>query len=162
MTGAKVRHDVSNRLLTGAFAGLVATVPMTAAMTAMHRRLPAPQRYPLPPRRVTMRAAGKAGVREHLDEPARKAATMVSHFGYGTAVGSLFGAIAPRDPVRGVALGAGFGLLVWTVSYLGLLPALDLHPPATKEPAGRNGLMIGAHLVWGATLGALVGTLRRD
>jgi putative membrane protein len=150
-----MRDDVSSRLLTGAVAGFAATVPMTVAMEAMHRRLPPPQRYPLPPRRIAMRAAGKAGVREHLDEPERKAVTMVSHFGYGTAVGSLFGAIAPKDPVRAAAAGAGFGLLVWAVSYLGLMPAFGLHPPATKEPARRNGLMIGAHLVWGATLGAI-------
>jgi uncharacterized membrane protein YagU involved in acid resistance len=150
-----MQQDVAHRLLAGGMAGLVATVPMTVAMEAMHRRLPAPQRYPLPPRRIAMRAAGKAGVREHLGEPGRRAVTMASHFGYGAAVGSLFGAFAPRDPVRGAAAGAGFGLLVWTVSYLGVMPALDLHPPATKEPPGRNGLMIAAHLVWGAALGAL-------
>lgn len=148
-------HDTSKRFLTGAAAGLVATVPMTVAMTAMHRGLPASQRYVLPPRRITMRAARKAGVKHHLDESERRAATMVSHFGYGGGAGALFGMVSPRDPLRAVAAGMGFGVLVWAVSYLGLMPALGLHPPATKEPAGRNGLMIGAHLVWGATLGAI-------
>ena len=58
------------------------------------------------------------------------------------------------------AAGAGFGLLVWTVSYLGLMPALDLHPPATRDTARRNLLMIVAHLVWGATAGVVVDALR--
>ena len=141
--------------MVGAAAGLAATLPMTAAMQLMHRRLPVHERYPLPPRRITMRAADKAGVRPHVDEPQRLGLTMAAHFGYGTAVGALFGLFAPRRPAEAAAAGAGFGLLVWTVSYLGLMPALDLHRPATREPAGRNALMIAAHLVWGATAGLL-------
>jgi hypothetical protein len=145
----------TNQLATGAAAGLLATVPMTAAMVAMHRRLPAWQRYALPPRRITMRAAGKVGLRSRMDEPHRTAATLAAHFGYGAAVGALLGAFAPRGPARAAAAGAGFGLLVWAASYLGLMPALDLHPPATRDTARRNALMVLAHLLWGASAGAV-------
>jgi hypothetical protein len=41
-----------------------------------------------------------------------------------------------------------------------LLPSIDLHRPATREPAERNGLMIAAHVVWGAAIGALAPLLR--
>lgn len=150
-----------NRVVGGAVAGLAATVPMSLAMELMHRRLPAPQRHPLPPRHITMRFAKKLGVRHRLDEPQRQALTALAHFGYGTAVGSLFGTFAPRRRAEAVAAGAAFGLLVWAASYLGLMPALDLHRPATREPAGRNALMIAAHLVWGATAGAVASSLRR-
>ena len=152
----------AQRVASGAAAGLVATVPMTAAMVAMHRMLPAREQYPLPPRRITMRAAGKAGVRSHMGESHRTAATLVAHFGYGTAVGSLLGAFAPRGIAKAAAVGAGFGLLVWTVSYLGLMPALDLHPPAMRDTARRNLLMITAHLIWGATAGVIVDALPTD
>ena len=155
-----MQPHTSERLLKGAAAGLVATVPMTAAMVAMHRGLPRREQYPLPPRRITMRAAGKAGVDRHLDESDRTAATLVAHFSYGAAVGSLLGTLAPRGTAKAAAAGAGFGLLVWAVSYLGLMPATGLHPPATRDTARRNGLMIAAHLVWGATAGALVDALR--
>lgn len=155
-------HETTQRVLTGAAAGLVATVPMTVAMVAMHRQLPPPQRYPLPPRRITMRAAGKVGVRSRMNETHRTAATLAAHFGYGTAIGTLLGALAPRGPGKSAAAGAGFGLLVWAVSYLGLMPALDLHPPATRDTARRNLLMIAAHLVWGATAGVVSDALRRD
>ena len=136
------RGESGRRLVAGAAAGLAATVPMTAAMQLMHRQLPPLERYALPPRRITMRAADKAGVKPHLDEPERLVLTMAAHFGYGTAVGALFGLIAPRRPAEAALAGAGFGLLVWTASYLGLMPALGLHRPVTKEPPGRNGLMI--------------------
>ncbi len=56
------------RLLSGTIAGFGATLPMTMAMVAMHRRLPEHQKYPLPPRRITMNAAKKAGAKKHLDE----------------------------------------------------------------------------------------------
>lgn len=148
------------RVLKGAAAGLAATVPMTAAMVAMHRGLPAHERHSLPPRRITMRAAGKVGLREHLDGPQRTAATLAAHFGYGTAVGAMLGTVAPRGTAKAAAAGAGFGLLVWTVSYLGLMPALGLHKPATRDTARRNALMIAAHLVWGATAGVLLDALR--
>ena len=49
-------------VLVGAAAGCAATVPMTWAMGELHHRLPAHERYPLPPRTVTMRAAGAASV----------------------------------------------------------------------------------------------------
>jgi putative membrane protein len=150
------------RLATGAAAGLMATVPMTAAMVAMHRQLPAWQRYALPPRRITMRAASKLGLRHKMDQEHRTAATLAAHFGYGTAVGALLGAFAPRGTTKAAVTGAGFGLLVWTASYLGLMPALDLHPPATRDTTQRNALMILAHLVWGATAGAVNDALRSD
>lgn len=149
-------------MLSGAAAGWVATVPMTAAMVAMHRRLPAHEKHPLPPRRITMRLAGKASARRHMDEGQRTAATLAGHFGYGTAVGALLGAFAPRGAAKAAAAGAGFGLLVWAASYLGLMPALDLHPPATRDSPRRNLLMIAAHLLWGATAGVVVDLLRED
>jgi uncharacterized membrane protein YagU involved in acid resistance len=134
---------------------------MTAAMVAMHRGLPAHERYPLPPRRITMRAAKKAGVKHLLDEEQKTGATLAAHFGYGTATGAFFGLLAPKRAAEAIPAGIGFGLLVWSASYLGLLPALDLHPPATRDTFRRNLLMIAAHVVWGATLGAVAAPLRR-
>ena len=150
------------RFLSGILAGFGATAPMTVAMVAMHRNLPAPQRYPLPPRRITIRAAKKTGAKKNLDEPQRTALTLLAHFGYGAAVGGLFGLIAPRDVSRSIPAGIAYGLLVWAGSYLGLLPALGLHRPATREPEHRNALMIAAHVVWGAAAGALAPVFRRS
>ena len=44
-------------LVTGAVAGLGATIPMTLAMEVMHRSLPQHERYPLPPREITRRVS---------------------------------------------------------------------------------------------------------
>lgn len=153
----------AGRVLTGAVAGFVATAPMTLAMKAAQRMLPPQERHPLPPRRVTMRALRKTGVRPHvdLDEGERRGLTLAAHYGYGAAAGSVFGLLAPRNLRDAVAAGVGYGLLVWAGSYFGLLPALGLHPPATKESSPRNGMMIAAHVVWGATLGGIAHAVRR-
>ena len=152
-----------NPAASGAAAGLAATVPMTAVMKLAQAMLPADERYPLPPRRVTMRALRKVGVRPHvhLDETGRRGLTLAAHYGYGTAAGAVFGFLAPRNVPDAVAAGVGYGLLVWAGSYLGLLPALGLHPPATRDTPRRNAMMITAHVVWGATLGAGAHLLRR-
>ena len=150
------------RVLAGAAAGLAATAPMTLAMKAAQGLLPARERRPLPPRRITMRFLRKGGARPHLhlDESQRRGLTLAAHYGYGTAAGAAFGLVAPGRLEEAVSAGIGYGLLVWAASYLGLLPALDLHPAATRESPGRNAMMIGAHVVWGAALGLLASALR--
>jgi hypothetical protein len=149
-----------NGILLGALAGLAATGPMTLAMKLMHEQLPRGERYPLPPRQVTEGLAEKAGVNEHFDEEEREAATWVSHFAYGTACGALYGAVSGgRAGGHPLLAGVGFGLAVWAGSYLGWLPAAGIISPATEHPPRRNALMIAAHVVWGAGLGAVVAGL---
>lgn len=151
----------------GALAGLVATVPMTLAMTLGRRFLlpPDEQDAALPPREITLRAAEKAGVdtQRDLNENERRAATLVAHYGFGTVAGALYGAAAPCSARRHpAAAGAGWGLMVWAGSYLGWLPAANLLPPATEQSGRRTLLMIGAHLLWGAVLGIGADRLTRS
>lgn len=147
--------------LSGAVAGLVATGPMTAVMLVLHRLLPKLQQYPLEPDRITRRLANRLGLHRLAgDREARLAVTTAAHFGYGAAAGALFPALAGWLPLPAVLAGAAYGLAVWAGSYLGLVPALGLLSPATRHPKQRNALMIAAHLVWGATVGLLVGARR--
>ena len=148
-----------NRELAGTLAGFVATAPMTAAMAGLHRALPPQQKDPLPPRQIVENAAATVGVDLGPDEATHENVTLAAHFAYGASVGALYGPIAgitglPR-PVEGML----YGLAVWGGSYLGMLPGVGLYRSATNEAPARNGLMIAAHLVWGASLGLLVGTL---
>ena len=85
----------------------------------------------------------------------------VAHFGFGTAAGAAYGAVAPGVPLDPVLKGMAYGLAVWAGSYLGGLPALGVMRPATREPAGKNAVMIAAHLAWGAALGVVADRLSR-
>ena len=150
-----------NKVLLGALAGFVATGPMTLAMKLMHRQLPAPERYPLPPREITMELAEEAGIKEQMDETKRWSATVAGHFAYGAATGALYVPLAARLPGHPALKGIGWGLAVWTGSYLGWLPALGILSPATEHPPRRNALMIVAHVVWGATTGLVADSAER-
>ena len=149
-----------NSIARGFLSGFAATAPMTAVMLVMHRMLPWSERYALPPRKVTMNVADAAQVKHKMSAPQRDVATAAAHFGYGAGMGALYAAMEQKVPAPGVAKGIGWGLIVWSGSYLGFLPALGLHHAATREPRGRNLLMILAHVVWGATLGAMVAQTR--
>ena len=83
------RPSLETRLLLGALAGLVGTAAMTAAMRALHRRLPAEQRYPLPPREIVQKVLPEPAERR-IAEDHRRSLTMVAHFGYGAATGALY------------------------------------------------------------------------
>jgi uncharacterized membrane protein YagU involved in acid resistance len=128
---------------------------MTAAMEMMHRRLPRRERYPLPPRQITMNLARKAKVHKHLHEEERLIATLAAHFGYGAVVGALYAPLAQKAKWHPALKGVLFGLTVWTVSYLGILPVIRVLPPATEQPQRRNELMIASHIVWGVMLALL-------
>jgi uncharacterized membrane protein YagU involved in acid resistance len=144
-----------NRLIRGALAGTGATVPMTAAMVAMHRRLPHHEQYPLPPREITEEVADDTGATIVLGDEEIGALALVNHFAFGAAMGGLYGPTVGRLPGPRVVKGCLFGLAVWASNYLVALPVAGLLAPATKHPPRRTALMIAAHLVYGAALGLL-------
>jgi uncharacterized membrane protein YagU involved in acid resistance len=144
---------ISN-LAIGALAGLAATVPMTKVMKIGYGLLPRREQYPLPPSEIVEKVSDDAGVRDDLDRSEHVALTYASHFGYGAATGALYAPIAANYDGPALIKGAAYGLAVWVVSYLGILPGLGILRPATEHPARRNALMITAHLVWGSALGA--------
>jgi uncharacterized membrane protein YagU involved in acid resistance len=148
-------HDA----LSGIAAGTLATLPMTAAMEAAFPCLPREDQQPLPPLQVTRNLARQLHVDE-LTAAELTTAGMAAHFAYGGAVGLGYPLMVPKR-ARGVATGVAYGLGVWAGSYLALLPALGLLTPATRHPASRTVLMIGAHVVWGAALGWMLRTRSR-
>jgi uncharacterized membrane protein YagU involved in acid resistance len=152
------RSHACHRLLIGALGGIAGTVAMTVAMRSLHRRLPAAQRYPLPPREIIESMGMSTQAHQRADETELQDVTLAAHFAYGAATGALYGLFRPSN---GVAAGAGYGVLVWAASYLGWIPGLAVLKSATRHPAGRNKLMLAAHLVWGAATALTMRELER-
>jgi uncharacterized membrane protein YagU involved in acid resistance len=138
-----------NRLLAGALGGTLATVPMTLVMVTLFRRLPPQQRYPLPPREITEVVVRRAAAIRTPGDDRLTTLTLAAHFGYGALTGAAYPLLGPR-PAHPVLFGAGYGLAIWAVSYLGWIPAFGILRPATAHPRHRRRLMLVAHLVWGA------------
>ena len=142
-------------LLAGALDGLIATVPMTAVMEMLHDRLPADERYPLPPAELAEQVSGQPAGRGALGQGEGRAQALALHFAVGAAAGALYGPLAERLRPAPVLGGVAYGMAVWTAGYLGILPSLGLLRPATEHPPRRTALMIAAHIVWGTALGLL-------
>ena len=81
---------IAAALIVGGLAGLAATVPMTMAMTRIHRRLPWQQRYALPPRIITDRISERAPVPASLLPSRGPERALAAHFLFGGATGSAY------------------------------------------------------------------------
>jgi uncharacterized membrane protein YagU involved in acid resistance len=127
---------------------------MTLAMFAMQRSLPRRQQRRLEPGRITDDMLRRVGLRENLRKNERDCAATIAHFGYGAAVGAAYPLVS-RLPLPSGTRGPAYGLLVCAASYAGWLPAIETLPPPQRRPAGRNVLLIAAHLVWGMATEAL-------
>jgi hypothetical protein len=149
----KREHSLFEKLMKGAVAGLLATVPMTVFMRAAWRTLPQREKYPLPPRLITRKLVSEVEPPQRVDPDRLSTLTYLLHFLFGAATGSLYGVIEDKVPLDQSVKGLLMGLAVWTGSYLGWIPLLGILPPATRHPWRRNLLMIIAHIVWGVSLG---------
>lgn len=137
----------------GATWGAIATVPMSAVMlVGQHLGWMREQ----PPEVLTEEALGRADLLEEKSVETVHAFAVASHFAFGAAGGALFGLlrrVAPMPPA--VPSGIAFALGIWGASYRGWIPAMNLLP-AEQHPGRRGTLvMIAAHAVYGATIGAL-------
>ena len=150
-----------NRVLVGAIAGFCGTAAMTVAARALYRALPHWERYALPPREITEAVAKETGLASYLGEEGMRNASLAAHFGYGAAVGALYEMLRPERPSPALT-GAAYGLAVWTVSYLGWIPAFGILRRGDKHPPRRNGLMLAAHVVWGGTTGFLAAQIQKS
>jgi hypothetical protein len=137
------------KLLAGAVGGALAGAPMAVAMRAMQQSAPSARWRALPPKQITLELARRVGLARKLDERGRNATTAAAHIGYGSAAGALYPYASRVLPGPTALKGALFGVGLWAGSYLGWLPATGVLRSATREPAGRNAMMIGAHVVWG-------------
>ena len=142
-------------LCTGGVSGTLATVPMTATMKLLHKYLVFYDQHNPPPKKITVRVARKLRISvPFFKKKKRKVMTTVSHYGYGAATGALYPLWSKEIPIHPLYKGMIHGLVVWSGSYLGLLPAMRLWSPK-RESNARRITMITSHLVWGASLGLL-------
>ena len=139
-------------LIRGALAGGAATVAMSVPMVAA-RRVGLIDRQP--PRHITgrvLRSIGTPVGGSQLD-----AAAVVAHEAFGALAGVGYTLLRERIPRRlpDGALGVGYGIAIWLVSYRGLLPRLRLVASGHGTGGRRDLVMLAAHVVYGWVLARL-------
>lgn len=156
-------NETLSNALAGAAAGMAATLPMTGAIALWQSRLPLSEQFAAPPpHQVAMDTAKTLGIHSRFDFNERVLLTIAAHFGYGAAAGALYGLATREDHASPALRGIGFGCAVWGGSYLGWLPAAGFRAAAHRMSLRRNLMMLGAHVVWGATLGILFSRRQRS
>ena len=88
-----------------------------------------------------------------LDESEKAIAADVVHYGFGAAMGLLYGLIAPVMPVVTVGAGAGFGAAVWLGAHAIIVPALGLARSPLRQPLTSEAREFVLHLAYGVTVG---------
>jgi hypothetical protein len=141
-----------SKVLVGATAGLLATIPMTAVIMGGRRAglLAVP-----PPEQITDATLEAAVDKPAPRGPLRTATWVSAHLAYGAACGALFAALRSRLPGMSPSAGLLFGGAVWGISYGPLMPALDLYPSVSEDRSTRTAVMIAAHAVFGTATAAL-------
>jgi hypothetical protein len=145
-----------DRVLIGAVAGAVATIPQSAAVwglksAGVYRRTPPPEKVS---REMTEAVLGPDAIPAQWFTPMM----IAQHVGFGAAAGAAFGALTGIIRPTVVA-GVLVGLAIWKASYDGWIPALRIMPPAGKDEEGRQVALVVAHVAYGLALGAIVDRL---
>ena len=86
------------------------------------------------------------------DEKAR--AGNAVHYGFGTALGLLYGVAAEAEPWVTAGFGLPFGVAVAAVADEALVPAAGLSGPPWESPPSTHAYSLASHLVFGAALEA--------
>jgi hypothetical protein len=91
----------------------------------------------------------------------RKRLGQAVHWGYGIAVGGLYGALRPDRHDYELPTGLGYGTALWLLGDEVAVPLLGLAKGPTAHPPRGHAQALGAHLVYGLATSAATKALRR-
>jgi hypothetical protein len=99
----------------------------------------------------------------HQELPAEKKETagQLVHYGYGGAIGALYGWVAEGSGLALTGAGTLFGAALWLAGDEIGVPMLGLSKPPQEYPLSTHATALGAHLVYGATTELVRRALRR-
>lgn len=142
--------------MAGAAAGAVATVPMSVLMLGAGRLgLMGEQ----PPEAITKEAvADVTGTEPH--GATSDALASLAHLAFGAGSGAAYAVLPRPGQVPAPVAGMAFALATWAASYRGWVPRFGALPHADYDRNDRVAIMVAAHLVFGAALGALEERMR--
>jgi hypothetical protein len=113
---------------------------------------------------TTVRAASaiSEGLFDHkLTESEKKIAGPAVHYGLGTGVGGLYGAVAEVAPEITAGAGLPFGTAFWLVVDEGAVPLLGLAKAPNKYPLSTHVYALTSHFVYGLTAELVRRALRK-
>jgi len=86
-----------------------------------------------------------------LTDGEKKIAEPLVHYGFGAAVGSLYGVLAELTPMARKGAGTAYATAVWLGGDELAVPKLQLSKSASQYSAGVHTEALASHLVYGLT-----------
>jgi putative membrane protein len=149
-------EDVANGILAGAIAGALASWVMNQfqAVSAkpVARRNQEATQPPAPSEDNATTKAAEALVGHPLAADQKPVAGAAVHYGYGAAMGALYGGLAEIVPSVGMGLGIPYATALWLFGDEVAVPALGLGKPPTASTPAEHAGALSAHFVYGLTL----------
>lgn len=120
-----------------------------------------PQQAPAEPTTETAAAAiVQRMTGRELAERHKKVGGSVVHYGFGTIMGALYGALSELAPGATRGHGTVFGTALWAAADVVAVPMLGFSNPPLQVPPSVHAQGFAAHLVYGATTEAVRRVLR--
>lgn len=88
-----------------------------------------------------------------LGEAEKPLAGHLVHYGFGGAMGLLYGVASVATPIVTLGTGTAFGAAVWLGAHAIVVPALGLARSPLRQPLGKEALELVLHLAYGLTVG---------
>jgi putative membrane protein len=121
---------------------------------------------------ATAKAANLAAetvLRRELSEQEKKKAAPYIHYGFGAAMGALYGVLAEEFPASTAGFGTAYATGLFLIADEGAVPALRLGKRPEEYPLSTHAQALASHLVYGLSaesvrrgVRAALGSERRD
>jgi putative membrane protein len=161
--------------LAGTVAGLVASWTMNqfqSGISKIQERESGSHESQGEDQQATAEAANLAAEtvlrRELSREEKRKAAPFI-HYGFGAAMGALYGILAEEFPAATAGFGTAYATGLFLIADEGVVPALKLSRNAKEYPLSSHAQALASHLVYGVSAESVrrgvrsaLGSQRRD
>jgi putative membrane protein len=86
--------------------------------------------------------------------------SFIAHFGFSIAFAALYCLIAERNPQIKLWQGVAYGLFIWILWHLILMPALNTTPAPWNEPFAEHFSEATGHAAWMWVMCSKIGTRR--
>lgn len=100
---------------------------------------------------LTAEAVSRRVFGTELGQQQKQAAGPLVHYGYGTAMGALYGGLCEGLPTAGAGAGVSYGAVLWLLGDEVAVPLFGLSSPPTEIPAVSHADALAAHAVYGLT-----------
>ncbi len=96
----------------------------------------------------TAKAISERVFHHELSDDEKKWAGPAVHYGFGAALGALYGGLAEASPVFAKGLGTAYGTAVWFGADEVAVPAAGLSGPPTRYPVGVHTQALVSHWIF--------------